>query len=99
MYRSREGLLITKGGVGMELIEQKVREYITSELLRESRGKLDRETPLIEEGVIDSLGLFRLVAFIEEAFGVAIQDEDLRLENFQTIRQIGQYVTARLQGR
>jgi acyl carrier protein len=50
--------------------------------------KLELDEPLISTGIMDSFMLLRLIVFIEESFGIAIEDRDLIPENFQTIRQI-----------
>jgi len=44
--------------------------------------------PIIESGLVDSLGLFKLIAFIEERLKVKIAPEDIVLENFATIGAI-----------
>jgi acyl carrier protein len=46
------------------------------------------DTPIIEQGLVDSLGLFKLIAFIEERVGVKIEPEEIVLENFATLRSI-----------
>ena len=46
------------------------------------------EVPIIEQGLVDSLGLFKLIAHIEERFGVKIAPEEIVLENFATIGAI-----------
>lgn len=43
---------------------------------------------IIEQGLVDSLGLFKLIAFAEERLGVKIAPEEIVLENFATIRAI-----------
>ena len=46
------------------------------------------DTLLIEEKIIDSMGVVELLAFIEETFGVEVDLEDLTIENFATIKEI-----------
>ena len=43
---------------------------------------------LVEAGLIDSLGIVKLIAYICEEFGVEITDDDVQLENFTTVRNI-----------
>ena len=50
---------------------------------------------LVDEGILDSFGLADLGAALEEAYGIAIPDEDLSLANFETIEKIATYVAAR----
>lgn len=47
---------------------------------------------LIENGVVDSLGLFTLVGFLEDQFGVVIADEELLPENFSTIGAMVKFI-------
>lgn len=80
----------------MDEIEGKINEFIVNDLLWEKQTELTADTQLLEEGIIDSIGLFRMVTFLEESFRVRVPDEDLLAENFQTIRRIGEFVKARL---
>jgi acyl carrier protein len=75
------------------MIEQYVRTFIISELgWNGSAQKLTDDYPLIEGGVVDSLGIFQLVSFVESEFGVDVDDEELVPENFGTIRSIARLV-------
>lgn len=66
-----------------------VRQFLIGELhWDEDRHRLTPDYPLIENHVVDSLGLFTLVGFIEDQFGIAVADEDLLPENFGTIQAI-----------
>jgi acyl carrier protein len=79
----------------MHIIEKRVREYILSELLMEGeQSDFDNDAPLLEKGIIDSIGLVRLVVFLEESLGVRIPEEDLRAENFRSITHIVNYIEA-----
>lgn len=49
--------------------------------------------PLLEGGLIDSLGILDVVTFLENQFGVTIADEDLSPENFATVRSIAEFVS------
>jgi acyl carrier protein len=56
---------------------------------------LGDEDDLIDSGVVDSLGIFQLIAFLEERFGIKIGDEEITPENFGTIAAIDRLVAAR----
>ena len=72
----------------------RIRGFIRQELRYDEAGDegLTDETPLLENGIIDSLGLMELVAFIEEEFGVEIDDADIRVEHFRTVSDIARLV-------
>ena len=73
-----------------------IREFVIDRLAPTS-GLADvrDEDDLIDSGVIDSLGIFQLVAFLEERFGVAIGDEEITPENFGSVMAIERLVAAR----
>ena len=52
--------------------------------------------PIIETGLVDSLGLFKVVAFIEDRFKVQVAPEDIMFENFSSINAITRLVQAKL---
>jgi acyl carrier protein len=70
-------------------------DFIRQELLHGRRLSLDEEVDLLNAGIIDSLGIVRLVTFIHEQLGVKVPDEDVVFENFRNIRMIGEYVAQR----
>lgn len=57
---------------------------------------LTNEFPLVEQGIIDSMGILRVVTFIEENFGLVLAPEDLMLENFATIDAMTAFVAGKL---
>ena len=57
--------------------------------------ELDDDDDLVESGVVDSLGIFQLVAFLEEQFGIAIADTEITPDNFGTIARIEKLVAGR----
>ena len=66
-------------------IPPKLKEYIDN-----NRGSLPPVTDPDEPLQLDSLGLVRLVAFLENDIGCRIEDEELIAENFATVRTIGE---------
>jgi acyl carrier protein len=50
------------------------------------------DEPLLERGILDSLTIFRLVAFLEETFGVRIGDEEITPSNLHSVNAIAKLV-------
>ena len=71
-------------------IPPKLKEYIDN-----NRGSLPPITDPDEPLQIDSLGLIRLVAFLESDFGYRIEDEELVAENFATLRALGELLATK----
>ena len=53
---------------------------------------ISADEDLLARGLIDSLGVSQLVAFLEDRFGVHVSDEDLTPENFQTLVRMEAFV-------
>ena len=77
-------------------IKDQIREFI-QENLASVKGitSFRDDESLMENGVIDSLGIFLLVTFLEESFGVRIGDEEINPENLKTVDTIEQLVLAK----
>ncbi|MGH2852307.1 MAG: acyl carrier protein [Solirubrobacteraceae bacterium] len=75
---------------------ESVRDFLISEhYWQGARGELRDDLPLIGDRVIDSMGLLRLVAWLEEQFGVKIDDTDVVPANFGTIEAIAALVRSK----
>jgi pimeloyl-ACP methyl ester carboxylesterase len=66
-----------------------LRGFVVDELLDGNDDGLDAQTPLLQWGVIDSLAMVTLLAFIEERLGVHVPDEQVRPEHFQNLATLG----------
>ena len=74
-------------------MEVVINDYISRELVQDSALlPLGNATSLLETGVLDSLSLLRLVVFIQERFGIVVDDVDLVPENFDTVDAICAYL-------
>jgi acyl carrier protein len=71
---------------------QKIKEYILSDIANDSSLSLSKEDDLLGSGIIDSMGIMKLVAFIEDSTGVNIPAGDLVIENFMTLNAIDDYL-------
>jgi acyl carrier protein len=75
-------------------IEREVREFISKELARELDTIRDDES-LLEAGVIDSVGVLSLVSFIEHRYRIAVTDDEMMPENFDSIEAIAGFIARR----
>lgn len=71
-----------------------LKEYIREELMNGANDELDESENLLAAGIIDSLGILRLVSFVEEKFGIEVPDEDVTIDNFQSVKSMSDYVAA-----
>ena len=73
-------------------VPQKLKDYIN-----ESRAPLPPVSDPDEPLQIDSLGLIRLVSFMESDCSLRVEDEELVAENFATLRSLGQLIATKTQ--
>ena len=77
----------------METIEI-LNHYIVDELVPEfNLGRLDERQSLFETGVLDSMGILKLIAFIEEKFQIHVGDEEETPENFETLLSMAEMIS------
>jgi len=77
---------------GNVAIREKLAQYIQHEIAYDREATtIAPDEPLLN-GIIDSTDILRLVAYLEEEFGVQMEDEDLIPENFETIDSLSTYV-------
>jgi acyl carrier protein len=82
--------------VGASSIKDQIRQFVSE--YGSSKGVTDiaDDESLLTRNVVDSLGVFRLIAFLEEAFPLTIEDTDIAPENFETINLIEAFVTRKV---
>ena len=74
-----------------------IREFIATRLLYSQDGfTYSDETPLLREGIIDSLGVVELVEFVHTRFGVKVGQQDVRPENFDSVSRLAAFVKQRI---
>ncbi|AGC46616.1 hypothetical protein MYSTI_05337 [Myxococcus stipitatus DSM 14675] len=80
-----------------EQVGQIIRAHIEKEFLYRSKGpELGEDNSLITRGIIDSMGIFRLVNFLEQRFEISVTPSDIAMENFRSLRAIRTFTCSRL---
>ena len=74
-------------------IRNKILEFINCEIVDGFMNiNLDFTTDLIETGVIDSMGIMKLLVFVEESFNMKVSDSELVPKNFESVNSISHLV-------
>lgn len=77
-------------------LEAVINDYISQELVQDATLlPLTNATSLLETGVLDSLSLLKLVLFVQERFGIVVDDVDLVPEHFASVDAICAYLRSR----
>ena len=76
-------------------MKEKLITYIQTELLNEQQ-KITPDQDLLISGLIDSIGVMRLVGFIERDLETTIPPKDVTLENFGNVNTIVSYIDSQI---
>jgi len=77
-------------------VHQEIRQYILEATLS-NKNDIQDETLLFEQGFFDSMGLLFLVDFIRDTFDIDTKDDELIVENFESINCIVAFVIRNLE--
>ena len=77
-------------------VEATIRAFILDNFLyTNDESRLQDEASFLEEGIVDSTGVLELVMFVEETFGITVEDEEIVPDNFDSVTQLGQYIRSK----
>ncbi len=76
-------------------VSELLTRFVTEDLLDQDDA-IHPDEDLLAEGMVDSLGMMRLVAFIEQELGYKVPPGDLIIENFRTIGVLNDYLGRKL---
>lgn len=78
-------------------MRDKIRKFITENFLfGQGDGGLTDNDSFLEKGIIDSTGVLELVAFVEETFGIKVEDNELVPENLDSVNNLITFVDNKL---
>ena len=79
-------------------LQQTVVDFVRQDLLQGRNDvELEPDDDLLTSGLVDSLGIMRLIQFLETAYGISVPPADVTIDNFMTARTICSYVKDRIQ--
>jgi acyl carrier protein len=81
----------------MSDLDQQLLQFIAAEVATHESEPLAADTDLLLTGLVDSLGVVRIVGWMEDTLSISIDPTDVTLENFQTIELMVAYATRRRQ--
>ena len=79
----------------MEEIITKLSNFIATKILKQPNRVIDATEPLISSGLIDSFSLMDVSLFVEDTFGVRIEDTELNAETFDSLEALAKLIMSR----
>ena len=77
-------------------VAQQVREFIVENFLYGQKRAFKDDDSFLGEGIVDSTGVLQLVAFLEETYGITVEDEDLTPGNMDSIDSVAAYLSRKM---
>ena len=76
-------------------IQAALAQYIAAQILKQPKRTVQPDEPIISSGLIDSFHLVDLALFVEDQFGVRLDDAELNREAFDSIAQLAEVIRQR----
>ncbi|BAV47536.1 acyl carrier protein [Mesorhizobium sp. 113-1-2] len=75
---------------------EQIRNFLVSNFYVSDVKALVNDTSLLDQGIVDSTGVLEIIGFIEETFGIIVEDSELLPENLDSIQGIEQYIIRKM---
>ncbi len=73
-------------------LKSEIRHFIVDNFLYGEDDGFGDDVSFLEKGLIDSTGVLELVSFIEERYGIAVDDEELIPDNFDSVNKLSYFI-------
>ncbi len=73
-------------------IKEQVRTFVTTNFYIADPRTLTDSASLLDQGVIDSTGVLEVIGFLEDTFGITIEDDEMLPANLDSIERISAFV-------
>ena len=78
-----------------EAVISTLEQYIATRVLKQPNRKILPDEALISSGLIDSFSLMDLALFVEDTYGVRIEDTELNADTFDSLNQLAALIVSR----
>jgi acyl carrier protein len=69
--------------------------FISTNIMKQPNREIGPDEPLLSSGLIDSFSLMDLALFVEDTFGVRIEDTELNKETFDNLAELASLIDSR----
>jgi acyl carrier protein len=79
--------------------KHQIREFLTSNFYVGTGAPLSDQASLLDRGIIDSTGVMEVIEYLQQTFGIKVEDDELLPENLDSISRIDAFVARKQQAR
>ena len=78
----------------IETLRAEIRDFVLHELLKGmvDESELQDNRQMIKDGLIDSIGIMRLLTFLSQTYNIELTDDDFKMKNFESIDNICEFI-------
>ncbi len=76
-------------------MKDQIRTFLVQHGSSAAASRFSDDDSLLDRGIIDSVAMVDLIAFLEKTFGISVSDDDMTPENFDSVSAIARYVQSR----
>jgi acyl carrier protein len=74
-------------------ISKRLEKFLLTELAPDfDKKSIKMDEDILELGIIDSLGIMKLISFMEDTYGIEVTEEEIVPENFQSLNIMVQFI-------
>lgn len=74
-------------------VEARIRNYILENyLFTDDQGMLGSDDSFLQKNILDSTGMLEVIYFLEDEFGIKVQDEEMVPENLDSVNRINAFL-------
>jgi acyl carrier protein len=77
-------------------LRHELRRFIVQNYLFGQEQEFSDTDSFLEQGIIDSTGVLELVAFLQESYGITVEDEELTPSNLDSLANVSSYLSRKL---
>lgn len=78
----------------IETLRAEIRDFVLNELLKGmvDESELQDNRQMIKDGLIDSIGIMRLLTFLSQTYNIELTDDDFKMKNIESIDNICEFI-------
>ena len=76
-------------------MKDEIRAYLLSHRAQQNSAMCGDGDSLLQAGIIDSMGMVDLIAHLETAYGIIVDEDEMTPENFDSVDAVVAYIAAK----
>lgn len=80
----------------MQSTAETLRQHIAANILFSNNYPYPDDASFLENGIIDSMNVMELVSFLEQQWGIQVEDQDIIPDNFDSVTRLAEFVQRKL---